>query len=146
MLWKLATFIESDLKNQKFNPFSLDMRSIALSKIRDFVTKEDGTIMNSIEQFERFAKFLNEKGYFADIFIYEPKNQQPILKTSEHENPPFIIAVVKLPDRNFAATSIYNCFIFDLKKRLLRIQPKARKEKKIGKYNYKHRPSNLAIN
>uniref|UniRef100_A0A914YYR5 Uncharacterized protein n=1 Tax=Panagrolaimus superbus TaxID=310955 RepID=A0A914YYR5_9BILA len=102
--------------------------------IRDYVTKENGIIMTSFEQFELFAKILKEKGFDADIYLYQQGKKEHIWKTNVHENPKSIIPVIRLFDGRFAATSIYNCYSFDLENRLLRIETlKARKEKRIKK-------------
>lgn len=134
LFWRFAKFLGYIEEQVRFDQFIHGLDIFQDYVIKDFVTKENGNIMTSMEQFELFAILVNRKEYDADIYLYQQGNKAHISKTNEHENSNHVIPVIRLLDGRFAATSIYNPFSFDLKNRQLRTETqKARKEKRIAK-------------
>ena len=130
----LASFLGYIDEDLKFGRFVNYLEVFPNYVLRDYLTKENGLYLDSTEQFELFAKLLTDKGYEADIYLYQQGQKRHISKTNEHEKSTHIIPVIRLLDGRFAATSIFNPFSFDLKNRLLRTETQQiRKEKRIAK-------------
>lgn len=135
MFWRFAKFLGYIDEGISYSAFMPHLNDFVSSLIRDYVTKENGIVMTSIEQFELFAQIVNSKGYQADVYLYQQGHKKPLSKTNEHEFSPHFIPIVRLLDGRFAATSPYSCYTIDFKKRELRIETqKMRREKRIAKY------------
>uniref|UniRef100_A0A914Z5D3 Uncharacterized protein n=1 Tax=Panagrolaimus superbus TaxID=310955 RepID=A0A914Z5D3_9BILA len=113
------------------NPFMKYSQDYYIFALGEYVRKENGVILTCMEQFELFAKLINEKGYKADIYLYQEGHQNHVVKTNIHEFAPSVIPIITLADGRFAA-SAFNYLTFDVKNRLLRTEiHNIYKEKKL---------------
>jgi hypothetical protein len=125
MLRYLVYFLGYSQEQRKSNPCKKYTSEFYNFEIRDYVRKDDNTIMNFMEQFEFFAKIANEKGWKVDIFLYREGNSRPIAKSHQNKYPECILPVVKLVNGRFAAAAMNNSQVFDIKNCLLRTVTKS---------------------
>uniref|UniRef100_A0AC34GJZ8 LAGLIDADG homing endonuclease n=1 Tax=Panagrolaimus sp. ES5 TaxID=591445 RepID=A0AC34GJZ8_9BILA len=86
LLQELADFLGYHGKESEDNPFRRYSKDFYSFGIGNYVRKDNGKVMTPIEQFNLFARILNEKGVKADCFLFQQGSKNMIAKTNENEN------------------------------------------------------------